>query len=364
MPNNCLKHNSVTHYNTEPLVSVRIHNYNYGRYLRECIDSALSQTYSNVEISFSDNASTDESWEIVLEYQERFPLLFNIARNRINFGPDANISNCIYPSKGKYSVQMCSDDTMEPQFLEKCVRTLESNPECAYVMVHRGIIDDNGIYSNEPPFYNCSCIIPGEEQAAVYMMAAVNPSISQIAYVTSRETLHRVDFSKVLAGRWYGARIMDFNLCCQYPVAYINEPLLNHRLHGSNDSQQAAANLIEILGPFLLYQQFAETAETRNIGHVTDKLIQAQEKLGKLCLRYCARFLIAGNRTIAEQYYYLAVALFPAVKSESIFETIRTYWHSDPEERATIVRQLQADPNLLTRQISYDPPSGSKVLFI
>ena len=46
----------------KPLVSVLIHNYNYGRYLRQCLDSVFNQTYDNVEVVFSDNASSDDSW--------------------------------------------------------------------------------------------------------------------------------------------------------------------------------------------------------------------------------------------------------------------------------------------------------------
>lgn len=47
-----------------PLVSVLVFNYNYDRFLRECFDSVLRQTYPNVEICFSDNASNDDSWLI------------------------------------------------------------------------------------------------------------------------------------------------------------------------------------------------------------------------------------------------------------------------------------------------------------
>ena len=342
-----------------PLVSVRIHNYNYGRYLRECIDSILNQTYSNIEICFSDNGSSDNSWPIALEYQRQYPDIINIACNRSNFGPDANIVNCVYPSRGKYTVQMCSDDTMAPGFVEKCVKTLEKHHECAFVMVHRAIIDENGNLTNESPFYNKSCIINGAEQAAVYMMGAINPSISQVMYVSNREAANRVDFSKVLAGRWYGARIMDFSLSCNYPIAYIKEPLLQHRLHGANDSQEAAGNLIEIIGPFLLNYQFAEIASSYNLSKVVKRLPKATDKLSQLCLRYCVRFLIEGNETIGEQYYHLAAALSLNIKFDKTFDKITDYWASDEREKKNIIKDLEKEVNLVTRKISYDPPPGS-----
>ena len=51
----------------EPLVTICIPNYNYGRYLRTCLESILKQTYANLEVHFSDNASTDDSYEIAQE---------------------------------------------------------------------------------------------------------------------------------------------------------------------------------------------------------------------------------------------------------------------------------------------------------
>ena len=57
----------------EPLVSVIIPNFNYGHFLTECIESVLSQSYKNIEILISDNASNDESWEIVNSFDKAFP---------------------------------------------------------------------------------------------------------------------------------------------------------------------------------------------------------------------------------------------------------------------------------------------------
>ncbi len=56
-----------------PLVSVLIFNFNYGRFLRECFDSVLRQTYPNLEVCFSDNASSDDSWLIATEYHANSP---------------------------------------------------------------------------------------------------------------------------------------------------------------------------------------------------------------------------------------------------------------------------------------------------
>ena len=69
--------------NQSPLVSVIIYNYNYGQYLRDCFDSVFNQTYPNIEVLFSDNASTDDSWAIALEYSNRYPGEIFLAKNPI-----------------------------------------------------------------------------------------------------------------------------------------------------------------------------------------------------------------------------------------------------------------------------------------
>ena len=59
------------HLTLRPLVTVLINNYNYGRFLREAIDSALNQTYGNVEVVVVDDGSTDESRDIIDGYAGR-----------------------------------------------------------------------------------------------------------------------------------------------------------------------------------------------------------------------------------------------------------------------------------------------------
>ena len=53
------------------LVTILINNYNYGRFLRDAIDSALNQTYRNLEVIVVDDGSTDESREVIASYGDR-----------------------------------------------------------------------------------------------------------------------------------------------------------------------------------------------------------------------------------------------------------------------------------------------------
>lgn len=341
----------------KPLVSVTIHNYNYGRYLRQCFDSVFAQTYDNIEIIFSDNASSDDSWDIALEYARKYTGTMTITCNRKNFGSNANWLNCSLNIRGKYYIELCSDDALVPGYAEKCVHALETYPNAGFAMVHRTIIDADGRRTEEPPFYNQSCLIPGEEQAAVYMMAAVNPSISQVMY--NKKMTHGKDNEGTIASLWYANRIRDFKMCCEFPVVYIKEPLFLHRVHAQSDSFRAAEELIEVIGPWILRHQFAEIAARFNLTKAVDRLPQALDKLSELCLRYCVCALIANNEKNALRYFHLAIAISPDVKDDSTFIKLQEYWTSDDTGKLKIVESLKSIANLATRSVSYDPPPGS-----
>jgi len=348
------------HDRTRPMVSIIVYNYNYGRFLRECLDSVFKQTYSNIEILFSDNASDDDSWEIALEYVRRYPGVMTVTRNRRNFGSDANFANCWLNVRGKYQVTLCSDDALAPTFVEKCLSVLEVHEDCAFAMVHRTIVNNMGELEHEAPFYNQSCIIPGSEQAAVYMMAAVNPSISQVMYKMVK--LHGNKGSRGIATRWYGNRLLDFKLCRENSMAYIQDPLLLHRVHSANDSTKAAESLLEIIGPFVLQHQFAEIASESLLDKTAARLPQAIEKLGSLCIRYCTRFLLQDKERIARRYFHLAVAIHPGLLEDAVLKQLQAFWSASESERCRILEMLRSTVDLTNRTCSYDPPPGSQAI--
>ena len=93
----------------QPLVSIIIDNYNYGRYLKSAIDSALEQTYPNTEIIVVDDGSTDDSQEIIKGYQEKIkPIL------KSNGGQASAFNAGFAASRGDIICFLDSDDTYLP----------------------------------------------------------------------------------------------------------------------------------------------------------------------------------------------------------------------------------------------------------
>jgi glycosyltransferase involved in cell wall biosynthesis len=112
----------------QPLVSVVIPCYNYGRFLNDAVASVRAQTLRDLEIIVVDDGSTDDVTPEVLnalEVQDHDPCLTIIRQE--NQGAPAARNTGIRAARGLYICCLDADDTMEPTYLEKCVLLMESN---------------------------------------------------------------------------------------------------------------------------------------------------------------------------------------------------------------------------------------------
>ena len=110
-----------------PLVSILINNYNYGHFLAEAIDSALNQTYSNIEVIVVDDGSTDDSRSIIANYQQKIiPIL------KENGGQATAFNQGFAASRGEIICFLDSDDLFEPQKITEIVEIFQQNPEIGW----------------------------------------------------------------------------------------------------------------------------------------------------------------------------------------------------------------------------------------
>lgn len=100
-----------------PMVSVIVVNYNYGRFLRQAVDSIFAQNYPNIECIIVDNASTDESAEVLLEIAADYPSAVVLRRAR-NEGQCAACVDGFAASSGEYIVFLDADDVLVSAFVE------------------------------------------------------------------------------------------------------------------------------------------------------------------------------------------------------------------------------------------------------
>ncbi len=123
---------------TPVTVSVIVNNYNYGRFLQEAIDSALHQSYPDVEVIVVDDGSTDHSREIIASYGDRI-----IPVPKENGGQASAFNAGFAMSRGEVILFLDSDDVLLPTAVERVV-PLFQDADVVKVHWHLWEIDKNG----------------------------------------------------------------------------------------------------------------------------------------------------------------------------------------------------------------------------
>ena len=107
--------------NNEILLSIAIPTFNGSKYLQDTLESIVPQILSyphNVDVVISDNASEDNTKDIVKKYQEKYQFI-KYFRNDVNVGPDKNFDLAIRRSGGKYVWLFSDDDLLQPDRLKQ-----------------------------------------------------------------------------------------------------------------------------------------------------------------------------------------------------------------------------------------------------
>ncbi|WP_128694902.1 glycosyltransferase family 2 protein [Methanoculleus taiwanensis] len=108
-----------------PTVSICIPTFNRAAMVGRAIESALGQTYRNIEVLVVDNASDDNIEDVVASYTD--PRL-KFIKNPVNLGLFGNFNRCVELSRGEFVHILHSDDYIDPEFTEACVRFFEEHP--------------------------------------------------------------------------------------------------------------------------------------------------------------------------------------------------------------------------------------------
>ena len=126
------------------MISIVIPNYNHGSYLKQRIESVLGQSYQDFELIILDDASTDNSLDIINNYRNH-PKVAHIEVNERNSGsPFKQWQKGIELARGEYIWIAESDDWAEKGFLEKLIKVFEENKDLAVSYCQSIRIDADG----------------------------------------------------------------------------------------------------------------------------------------------------------------------------------------------------------------------------
>ena len=118
--------------NSKPLVSIIIQTYNRAHIIYRAIDSAINQTYTNLEIIISDNHSEDNTEEICKRYAEKDNRI-KYFRQKENIGMIRNANFALQKISGDYFIWLNDDDWLDKDVIEKCVNILEEKKSYSFI---------------------------------------------------------------------------------------------------------------------------------------------------------------------------------------------------------------------------------------
>jgi glycosyltransferase involved in cell wall biosynthesis len=228
-----------------PLVSIGIPTFNGAKYLRESVESVLSQTCGDFELVLIDDASSDETWAIAEEYGRKDPRV-SAVRNSKTLGLVGNFNRCLELAKGRYVCVWHQDDVMMPQNIEKKVALLAANPQVGFVHSNVLMIDDQGQILSEHWELDSrhDYIAPGR----AFFLKMIQPGKNYVccpSVLARRECYERLgNFRSELyfTCDWE----MWIRLSLYYDVGCLGTPLVQFRRHSDSESFRIEGTVSEI----------------------------------------------------------------------------------------------------------------------
>jgi len=127
----------------EPRITVGVPVYNGERFLDEALGSLAGQTFRDLEVIILDNASVDGTAAIAADFVHR-DARFHYRRHPSNIGPVANFNALVRLARAPLFKWLAADDSLQPEFLERCVRELETEPALVLATTRLEVFGEDG----------------------------------------------------------------------------------------------------------------------------------------------------------------------------------------------------------------------------
>lgn len=213
-----------------PLVSICIPCYNSASTIEKTIQSVLNQTYTNLEIIISDNASTDQTADVIRKITDS-RIKFYV--NETNLGLIQNFQIVLSYATGQYVKCLCADDIITPDCIEKQVDAFVQHPNEKIVMVtaDKIIINKQGKVLLNKGYPAKEGIYDGMESIRKSFLYGTNLIGEPGCVLFERETAKKTNGFIIEDSLTY---VIDFNFYCQLlkhgNLYVIKEPLFSFRV--------------------------------------------------------------------------------------------------------------------------------------
>ncbi|SIQ32051.1 glycoside hydrolase family 99-like domain-containing protein [Aquipseudomonas alcaligenes] len=249
-----------------PKISVILTSFNHGKFIGEAIDSVLMQTFTDFELIIWDDASSDDSWEVIQRYSDPRIRKF---RNEKSGRAIVGINRAIHEiAQGKFIAIHHSDDSWHPEKLAKQVFYLEENPEVGAVFTNANIIlEDGSPLQDETHFYFKVFSQPNRTRHEWLRQFFMEGNVLCHPSILIRKECYQVSGPY----RYGFAQLGDFDmwvrLCLHYPIHVLPQKLTNFRILNAErntsgnryDSRiRSYVELVHVLHNYLEISDFKE----------------------------------------------------------------------------------------------------------
>jgi glycosyltransferase involved in cell wall biosynthesis len=220
--------------NIKKSLSIVMANYNYGQYIPDAINAILNQSRLPDEFIIIDDASTDNSVEIILNQIKNFPFV-KLIQHKKNTGVIDLINEGIHIAKGDYLYLAASDDFISPEFIEKMMDFIDINNNISICTSIPGFFNSNDkskIYFY--PFYEKKeCIFTRNESIKVFNSSSF--------WIPSHATIFKREYALLYNGynrklKHYSDWYLNIKIALNHGMAYVPEPIAAMRIHDSSYS--------------------------------------------------------------------------------------------------------------------------------
>lgn len=245
-----------------PRVSVCVPTYNYGRFLGEAIESVLAQTMPDWELVVSDNASTDETADVVRRYADARIRYF---RADVTVPMLENFNRSLGWARGEHVLFLCADDALTPAQLELLADALDAHPTAGLAVARRQInVDDAGRSTGPVKVHPLGPgLVPGAavlaEQCRRWVTVGLPPQ------VLARRTI-------VVAEGGFDPRASQgadnelfSRICDRWDAVYVDEAAFRYRWHPAMTTYASRRSLDDIRSDHYVFSRlFRESPALRD----------------------------------------------------------------------------------------------------
>ncbi|MDW8803192.1 glycosyltransferase [Clostridium sp. A1-XYC3] len=211
----------------DELVSFVIAAYNVEKYIKECVDSCLNQTYSNIQVCITDDGSKDNTWDILNKYYSKDNRV-KLSKFDKNRGKVAAYNNSVEMASGKYIAVLGADDISFKYRIEEQIKYMKQSRSISLVYGDLEVTDEK---LNKIKVL-CSDFIEDKEER---LKKLLNNNIISGGTMLVNSKFKDIIFpvpNKLLFEDWWIAFIANY----YGDIVKVNKPLIKYRQHSKNDN--------------------------------------------------------------------------------------------------------------------------------